>query len=604
MSDTTASPDPAGPADPLAPADPLVLPSRRRVLAVAVLGGLGLYAATRWAPLTFLALPAVAWLVTRPLGTPWLYRASLACGLCLFVPGLWWIHLSDPAAAWPGALLLATYCALYLPLSVWGARTLHHRWGLPAWLALPVAWTAGEFVRLEFLDGFGWLLVAHNFHGWIWLIQVADLGGAYAVSFVVVLVATAFASASDGDLTDAAVFRRSCRTVGVAMAVLAATIVYGQVRLAQADFGEGPRVILVQTDAPQAMRNVGDGAMLEHALDVTYGPAFRLPGDLFVWPETAYPSNASWGPFRIGAVAEGLDDLGIDRVRIARRAALMDRPPEPDAEFGAVVRELIARNDRDIRDGLIARGIGKPILIGAVRHVFAPPAAGYYNSALLYVPGHTGPVGWYDKVHLVPFGEYVPLERWFPWLMALTPFHPGPDFGLDAGTSLRGIHWANPDGPDLHLGCLVCFEDTVPAIARGIVANEDADGTPIDVLLAIGNDGWFAHDGWFPGNVEKWYHQASAVFRCVELRIPMGRVTNTGVTSMIDGNGRVAELLTVDGKANGVAGAINPVVPTDPRGSLYLLVGEWLGSLCTAVTVAGLAAAPLLRSTSRTRKRP
>ena len=137
----------------------------------------------------------------------------------------------------------------------------------------------------------------------------------------------------------------------------------------------------------------------------------------------------------------------------------------------------------------------------------------------------------YDKIHRMIFGEYIPARDWLPFLKAVVPFEPG--FELAAGD--RAVAY---DYKQWRLCPSICFEDTVPHLMRTLVQKLEAPtagAKPVDCLVNITND------GWFHGSAGLDQHLITALFRCVELRKPMVRAANTGISAVIDGDGMVIE---------------------------------------------------------------
>lgn len=172
----------------------------------------------------------------------------------------------------------------------------------------------------------------------------------------------------------------------------------------------------------------------------------------------------------------------------------------------------------------------------------------------------------YDKLHRVPFGEYVPLAEELPWLRKMSPYPA--DFGLRAG---RGVLAYQSGG--YRFSPIICFEDTVPHLVRSVVSAtaEQVGGErrEIDFLVNLTNDGWFR------GSNEHEQHLITASFRCIETRTPMVRAVNTGISAIIDGDGRVRER-SEKAKNTVVVGRI----PLDPRTSVYVATGDWFGGSC------------------------
>jgi apolipoprotein N-acyltransferase len=222
-----------------------------------------------------------------------------------------------------------------------------------------------------------------------------------------------------------------------------------------------------------------------------------------------------------------------------------------------------------------------------------------YNSALLISPsGAEGQAqGRYDKIHRVPFGEYVPLRDWLPWMNQFAPY----DFDYSIAAGERQTRF--PLG-DRHFGVLICYEDTDPYLARQYVRQ---DGQPAaDFLVNISNDGWFI------GTSEHEEHLAICRFRAIESRRAVARAVNMGVSAIIDGNGRVLQPRTVRAgdspvweasweagklpelpladwaRFKKVAGVLVGTIPIDHRFSLYATWGDWLPQACWVFIGLGL----------------
>jgi apolipoprotein N-acyltransferase len=207
-----------------------------------------------------------------------------------------------------------------------------------------------------------------------------------------------------------------------------------------------------------------------------------------------------------------------------------------------------------------------PMIVGSSLHEFRRTGYSRFNAALLFQ--HDKAMQAYHKLHLVPFGEYVPLIDVMPWLIRLTPYR---------GTRLHFLdHGHQPSWFELgpyRMAAAICFEDTVPQVVRRFFA-EAPDGRQPDLLVNLSNDGWFHQTS------EHEMHLAVSTFRCIENRVPLARAVNTGVSAMIDGNGRILKSLP---KMTG--GILSEVAPLDDRVSFYSRWGDWLGQSCLACTI-------------------
>jgi apolipoprotein N-acyltransferase len=212
----------------------------------------------------------------------------------------------------------------------------------------------------------------------------------------------------------------------------------------------------------------------------------------------------------------------------------------------------------------LTRELGTALLVGIDRvHVF-PGAQGKpdirtYNSSVL-VDTEGNLVGTYDKMHRVPFGEYIPFADWFPVLYRLTPL----TGGIAAGESPTVL---DLDGVIYSVN--ICYETAVPHLIRRHVA-QSADGEKPDVLVNLTNDAWY----W--GSSELDMHLACGVFRAVEMRIPLVIAANGGLSGSIDVAGNLRHVTTRQKPTFLIVEVSLPHVPT----SLYSRWGDWFAILC------------------------
>jgi apolipoprotein N-acyltransferase len=510
-----------------------------------------------------------------------------AAGLISFWASLQWMRVADYRmyATWAA---LSTYCSVYFPAAVLLTRRLDRTTALPLVVTWPAVWTALEYLRGHFLGGFPWYLLGYTQHDFLAVAQVADLGGVYAVTF---LLATANALVFEclcrvRRFRDALVLPEPApgvwRLVGqAAWAVLlvGAALGYGFWRLGQAPFEPGPRIALIQGSLDQRIRNdafadAGDAAaldMMAHYVGLADLAAAQRPRPaLLVLPETSWPGYwAEWPP------------------------------GQPEADSRDLALTLANRWHTTILLGLNAR--------------VEPPARQplKYNSAVLIRPDGT-PAGRYDKIHRVLFGEYVPLRDVMPVMNLFAPYDY--DYSIEPGQRLTRFRLGN-----LQFGVLICYEDTDTDLARRY-AVEEGDAAPVDFLLNISND------GWFNGTSEHDEHLAISRFRAIEGRRSLARAVNMGISAVIDGNGRVLRPTEVPNPGDGrpdavwelaaptaadaglprsdwgrfkkVAGVLVGQIPIDRRTSLYALCGDWLALACWLVVLFA-AAWPFLRGKRR-----
>jgi len=201
-------------------------------------------------------------------------------------------------------------------------------------------------------------------------------------------------------------------------------------------------------------------------------------------------------------------------------------------------------------------------LVGSPSFISDQNRIKYYNSAYLIKPDGTV-AGKYDKVHLVPFGEYVPFKRWLPFLGKIVA-HVG-DF--QAGRSGNTI-----EGPVPRLGVQICFEIIFPMLSRALVQNEAA------LLVNITNDAWFGKSS------APYQHFSMAVFRAVENRRSLVRAANTGISGFIDPIGRIIASTPLDEEA-----ALVHRVPILREKTYYTRHGDIFALACLVTAVLYLA---------------
>jgi apolipoprotein N-acyltransferase len=198
-----------------------------------------------------------------------------------------------------------------------------------------------------------------------------------------------------------------------------------------------------------------------------------------------------------------------------------------------------------------------------------------YNSAV-FIRGN-GQVGdRYNKIHRVPFGEYVPLVEVFPFMKVFAPYDF--DYSVRAGTTFN--RFSLDDG--YSFGVLICYEDSDPTLARQY-ARAGTEGGPVNFLVNISND------GWFDGTSEHEQHLATCRFRAIEARRAVARSVNMGVSAVIDGNGQIVAL-----PGNSIAGSkkmegtVACNIPIDSRTSYYAALGDWLPWTCWVLIAGGV----------------
>ncbi len=537
----------------------------------------GAFTPLDWGPLGWICLVPLLALIRIERPTARMYRSAYVGGLVFWLASLQWMRLGDPTMyiAW---VALSAYLAAYFPIFIGISRAAVHQYRVPLMVAAPVAWTGLELLRAHLMTGFPWYDLGHSQYRWVELIQISDITGAYGVSFLLVLTsATLVAVLPPGWFrfcqllpavsagNDPAIVspRRPLVQILACLGIFGIVLCYGFWQRSHAAFAPGPRVALIQGNFPASLKH--DPVMLQKqylAYDYLTSLAVQQQPDLIVWPEGMFPAPL-------------LSTPGHDRI-----AAL-------DAKYdGFGIRQLHQQNSEKIlRD--MSQKAGAATLIGLTTVEADMKQMSVYNSAAFFRPD--GVAGRYDKIHRVVFGEYIPWINDLPFMEGMTTYRG--DFGINKGKASAAFAFRK-----FRCAPVICFEDTVPHFVRGIVAatrQKNAAGKlqKVDLLVNLSND------GWFHGSSEHDQHLITAAFRSVELRTPLVRAANTGISAIIDGDGvvrSVAQDLKGTGASKQVDAVLVDTVPLDSRGSLYLVAGDWFSGLCLACCF-GITIAPVAR---------
>ncbi len=370
-----------------------------------------------------------------------------------------------------GLIVLSLYLALYFGVFglIFRLFTIHH--SLFTSLLISTAWVFLEYIQARLFTGFGWALLGYSQYKNLPLIQIADFAGVYGVSFVIMLANVAIYR----------LFKRSFREIIIAGMVFVAVIAYGMVKEAKVEEGSTVKISIVQGNIPQDMKWDPDAAeyILDKYIDLTRLAAFDAP-DLIIWPETSFPGFFEEDRRRTQSVLDLASDINI------------------------------------------------PILLGANTY----EGLRNFNSAVL-VSDKGEIADRYDKIHLVPFGEYVPFSERFPALHNLVlgelgEFTAGKDFKIFQFTIHNSPFTAN-------FATLICYEDIFPEISREFVKNGAR------FLVVITNDAWYGKTG------APYQHSACSVFRAIENRVSIVRCANTGLSCFIDSKGRIYDAVEDSG---------------------------------------------------------
>ena len=405
------------------------------------------------------------------------FRLGLIAGLAHYLTLIYWIIVVlgrygnlNIIFSTTALLLLSLYLALYLALfSSLISYSKNSRFSL---FFMAAFWVALEYVRTKLLTGFPWCLLGYTQYKQSYLIQIADIFGVYGLSFLIVLV---------NGLIFHLLFRRMGRysaflkwEILVVVLIFAGTLGYGYSRFSELGMDKGTEyhvnAVIVQPNIDQSIK--WDPAYQMHTI-TTYQrltrSAYGFRPQLIVWPETSLPFFFQDNP-----------EFSAGMVSLAREsnAAFI---------FGSPAYRRI-------------RGITR-----------------YYNRAY-YISSDGASTEHYDKIHLVPFGEYIPLKKFFPFINRLVPA---------AGDFAAGKRLAPLCNNGLSLGLLICFEAIFPELSRNLTVQG------ANILINLTNDAWFGMTS------APYQHLSMAVFRSVENKRPMIRAANTGFSAFIGPNGRI-----------------------------------------------------------------
>jgi apolipoprotein N-acyltransferase len=554
------------------------------------------FPAPGWWPLALLALAPAGLVAAR---ASRLRRLAWTSWLAFLT---WWLiaaHWLVPVTG-PGWAFMAAALAVYWTGALLVAAWLHRRHNLAMTLALPCAWTSLELIRAHFpMGGFNWFELGHALASYHpgqapgRLAQVADLLGAHGITFLTAMTAGLLVDLLTRPLLRPPQHHRSRVRGTIAGPALlwgllfAGALLYGQYRITQHQTAtrEGPRIALIQSNVPQSNKNQPtretDRATWNQLLELSeQALTAEPPPELLLWPETMVPAAIN---------AEAVADF---QQRARTWAAMTDAQARQLQDLarqqGVSSEELPAymsqwfRERAGYRDKLLALAEewSLPLLVGAAAEQIEPGDR-RHNAVYLLEPGADAPTARYDKLHLVPFGEYVPwlgvvpgLKDWF--FQYLTPY--GFDYTLDPGGETTVFQPANQD---LRLVTPICFEDTDAGLVRRMI--QAPTGKRAEVIANVTNDGWFNGYRWL-GSAQRWQHLQMATLRSIENRVPTARAVNTGVSGFVDSLGRVRRVVRDNARAGHVSGTATARLHLDERRPPYATLGRWPAAGLAALT--------------------
>jgi len=417
-------------------------------------------------PLAFISL--VPLLVSLKEENPsYNFKKGLISGVVSYLGLIYWVVVAmnrygglDIFTSIVIMLLLVLYMASYIAIFSYVITFLKWKYTFPIFLSAPFVWVFLEYIRGVFLTGFPWALIAYSQHNFLPFIQVVSITGVYFISFLIIAVNCIFYYVWIEKKVPA-VF---CIVTGV---LIAMSILYGVLKLKENGNMEGvKKVAIVQGNIAQDVKwdDRFKAKTVEKYIKMTVEHGNGC--DLVIWPETSLPF-----PFN--------------------KAELI----EPQLKY-------------------LAMSIKADIVFGTVHEEKGDK---FYNSAYLINSKGELP-GFYNKVHLVPFGEYTPLREYIPFLEKITAA--GGNFS--AGTS------NNPVKSTIgNIGILICYEGIFPHISVKTVRKG------AQVIINLTNDAWYDRTS------APFQHLVFYVFRAIETDRFILRAANTGISAVIDNRGRI-----------------------------------------------------------------
>ncbi|MCC6847788.1 MAG: apolipoprotein N-acyltransferase [Deltaproteobacteria bacterium] len=450
----------------------------RRARALAAMSGAGLalaFPVVDWAPVAWVALvPLLLAALGRGIGAA--FRAGWLAGVAFYLATLYWLVLTigtytnlSPLVSVGPLLLLCAFLALGFGI-VAAACEWARRRGIAIAFVAPAAWVVVEWIRTYILGGFPWVSLGYSQYRAIYLVQFVEVTGIYGLSALVVLVNV---------------------------------VVYTAVRRWLAGAPPNTRAMLALASLLVAL--VGWGYW--RVDDLAARPARGTLRVGFIQGNVA--QDVKWDPAHQAAT--------IDRYEALTRKAVADGAelvvwPETAAPF-------FFQQESDLRDRILdlARRLHVWLVVGSPAFSYDHATLRMHNRVYLVEPDGAADQ-FYDKMELVPFGEYVPLKSLF--------------FFVDKVVEGVGDFRAG-DTPVVfrtargNFGTLICYEGIFPDLTRRFV-----DGGA-DFLINITNDAWFGRTS------APYQHLAMATFRAIENRVPLVRVANTGFSAMVDADGTI-----------------------------------------------------------------
>lgn len=407
-------------------------------------------------------------------------------------------------------LLLSCYLSFYVALFAFGVVFLKKR-GIGEIISAPLLWTILEYAKSHLLTGFPWENLAHSLHGQLSFIQIADITGIYGITFLIV-----FINCLLFDLVTVKGRKVIVSELLVGVILVGAVLGYGFYRVSDIEKAakntDPVSVSLIQGNIDQSVK--WDPLFQLKTLNLYQRlsiEAAESKPQIIVWPETAAP--------------------------------------------------FFFQDNNHKRDYVLdlAETTGSYLLFGSPSYERKEGKNYLLNSAYLVSPSKEI-VGRYDKVHLVPFGEYVPLKEFLFFIDKLV---------AGAGDFIPGDGFSPLMMEGKKAGVLICYEGIFPEIAREYKKND------ADLFVNITNDAWYGRTS------APYQHLSMIVFRAVENRLPIVRAANTGISAIINPTGKVVSKTEIFEQA-----VLNGNVRIVDYDTFYTRYGDLFVYICIAFMIA------------------
>jgi len=474
------------------------------------------------------------------------FKEGFVFGLSYFFGTLYWIYHSihyygGMGLVWSilAVIALSTYLSLYTGTFTFLISLIHKRTLYPLLITAPSLWVSLEYIRTYLFTGFPWSSIGYSQYKMLHLIQIADITGIYGISFLVV--------AFNGAIVDMILLKKRTeeiplyplgpRIAGAFLLILAFifTFVYGHKRLNQNRPGTDIRVSIVQGNIPQDKK--WDPGFQREVMNIyenlTRETVKRDSPDIIIWPETAVPFI-----FKEPESSENLSSRLHNDELLSRELVEFVKEIKTYLLFGSI------RQEYEIIDPKKSR-----------QEVFT-------NSAFLL--NRDGKVTYiYDKIHLVPFGEYVPLRKLLFFIDKIT---------IGIGDYRPGNYNKRAVTPFGTFSTLICYEIIFPGLAKESLKEGG------DFIVNITNDAWFGKTSG------PYQHFTMAVFRAIENRKPVIRAANTGISGFIDSNGNILSASPLFERLS-----VSMTVKTDNTRTFYSRYGDLFVYFCLLITISVLS---------------